>query len=98
MTTLPVRQQDIRHWLPGIAAFVLVALVLLIVLSGTSGIEMRTGSNSGAGPISSPATISNPVPAHIQEGIVFGEIEPTDVTSSADIMPVHVVEQSYFEQ
>lgn len=96
MTTLPAREPlDIGRWLAWMAVTLAVVLTLLVMSSGGIDVTVRTGGD--AGPIAPPATVSDVVPVHIQEGIIFGEIDP-DATSSAEIMPVHLVEQSYFTE
>ena len=79
------------------ALIVTIALIVMFVGIGLNGVELPTVTGPVAGFDGQPETIEQTVPAYIQESIVFGDRAPGEVSPSAEIMPVHLVEAGYFE-
>ena len=92
MTVVMNRGLDTRAMIPWIAAAALTVLLAITVLAGSGApIVSRTGGGS-AGPVE---VATNPVPAYIQESIIFGEMAPGTVADS-DILPAYIVESRIF--
>jgi len=67
-----------------VAALIAIAVVLVLLLSGSTGVEFTPG-HAIAGPEDLPAT----APAHVYEAAVYGESVP----DAAVVLPPHVVEE-----
>jgi hypothetical protein len=91
MTVVMNRGLDTRAVIPWIAAAALAVLLVITLLSGTTAIVPRSSGTS-----TGPAEVAtNPVPAYVQEGIVYGELAP-GATSGAEILPAYMVESRIF--
>jgi hypothetical protein len=67
----------------------IAVIAIALVVTGDDAPVTPRSAGAFAGP---PAFVAGPVPAHVQEGIAFGEIAPGEVHVTAEILPPHVVE------
>lgn len=82
-------------WIGLLVAF--VVLIVAVAMIGLRGTESPAAGGSANLPSGSPEVITASVPAYIQEAIVYGERDPSAVMAGVEIMPVYLIEASYFE-
>lgn len=92
MTVTMDRGLDVRRSIPWIAAAALAAVLAIAVLAGSDSVIVPRSSGGSSGPAE---VATNPVPAYVQEGIIYGELDQT-ATGGAAILPAYVVESTYY--
>jgi hypothetical protein len=92
MTFAMNRGLDTRVAIPWIAAAALAVLLAITVFAGSEASIVPRSNGGSAGPVE---VATNPVPAYIQESIIYGEMAPGSVADSA-ILPPYVVESAIY--
>lgn len=97
MTALlePMSEQEVvetRRWLPWIAALMIAAALGWMALSGSDSPDRPAPT---AGPHGHPEVIADGIPAFVQEGIIYGEVDASDPIA-VEILPAYVVESIYY--
>jgi len=93
MSLLEHESIDTRRWTAWIGA-ILIALV--VAWFGLTGSDSPTMAGPTVNPSGHPETLGAELPAHVQEGIIYGEIDPSNPNVTAEILPVHIVEGIIF--
>ena len=92
MTSLTRRVAGVGtgRWIALLIILLAIAVIAIaLVVTGDDALITPRSAGTFAGP---PTFVAGPLPAHVQEGIAFGEMAPGEVHVSAEILPPHVVE------
>ena len=91
MTSLTRRVAGVGtgRWIALLIIVLAIAVIAIALVVTGDDASVPRSAGAFAGP---PAFVAGPVPAHVQEGIAFGDIAPGEVHVSAEILLPHVVE------